>query len=229
MRRLVLFAKLPRLGQVKTRLAVALGEDGALALYRAFLADQLALLRSLSLEYQVEACLDGRWRPDPELDRFVDRLRLTRQGPGDLGTRLLRCFERSWGEGARSTLVLGADAPTLPAARVREAFRALDGPAVAAVLVPAADGGYVALGLVRPLAELLRDIPWGGPQVSAVTVERARAARIELQVLEPWFDVDDGAGLARLRSELGRPGGAGRAPATAAALARLDSLYGPVV
>jgi glycosyltransferase A (GT-A) superfamily protein (DUF2064 family) len=91
-----------------------------------------------------------------------------------------------------------------------------------AAVAPSADGGYVVLGLCRPLAELFREVPWGRRGVYTVTRERAREARIELAELAPWYDVDDADGLQRLRAELAGPDAARRAPATARFLDRLD-------
>jgi rSAM/selenodomain-associated transferase 1 len=225
MPRLVLFAKRPRPGHVKTRLIPAIGRDRALVLYRAFVADQLRFLRSFRRECDVELCADGPWSPDPEFDPLLGSVTVTRQGAGDLGRRLLRCFERARAEGARATVVLGTDSPTLPAGHVREALDALDSGAPA-VVCPASDGGYVLVGLLRPLAELFREVPWGGPDVLAVTFARARSHGIALRTVTPWYDIDDADDLERLRNELAAPAARRRAPATTRALA---GMTGPVV
>ena len=138
---------------------------------------------------------------------------------------MLRCFDRAWREGARATVILAADAPTLPAEHVHQALRALEGK-TAAVLSPAADGGYVLLGLQRPRDELFREVPWGGPEVLDVTLVRAREHDIDLLRLASWYDVDTAADVERLRNELALPGAAERAPATARLLAGIP---GPVV
>lgn len=221
MKRLLLFAKRPLLGRVKTRLVPPLKPEQSLALYRAFLADQIEFLRTLGDGYDIELCMDGAWVADPTFDPPLDGLRQCEQGPGDLGERMLRAFQRCWREGAECVVVLGADSPTLPAAHIHGAFRALERGA-AAVLAPATDGGYVLLGLRRPLAELFRKIPWGTSGVLEITRLRAEAGGTELSELAPWYDVDDIEGLRRLQRELGRPGAVERAPATARLLATLD-------
>jgi len=214
MLRLVLFAKSPRPGRVKTRLRPALGDAPTVELYRAFVCDQLRLLDSFRPDCEVELCTDGPWPRDVEFDRLVRGATVTGQGPGDLGSRLLRCFERTAREGARATVIVAADAPTLPRSRVQRAFRELDTGAPA-VLVPSDDGGYVLLGLRRPLPGLFREVPWGGADVLGVTLRRARESGVALEQLAPWYDVDDETGLRRLRAELLRPAAAARAPATA--------------
>ncbi len=228
MQRLVLFAKRPRLGQVKTRLAPPLRPEQALELYRAFLDDQIRFLRSFRDRCDVELCLDGPWTADAALRRSVGDFRPTRQGPGDLGRRMLRAMERASRDGSRATVLIGADAPTMPASHVVEAFDELRRGAPG-VIAPADDGGFVLIGLCRPEPALFREVPWGGPEVFEVTLERARNAGIDLRQLRPWHDVDDAAGLDRLRVELSQPTGAARAPETARLLARLDSPEPPVL
>jgi len=219
MSRLVVFAKRPRAGHVKTRLIPALGPERALAFHRAFVADQLRLLREFD-RCRLELCVDGPWPADPEIDPLLEGIDLTEQGSGDLGQRLLRCVERAWSEGDRATVVLGADAPTLPTEHVRLALEHLDG-GVPAVVSPATDGGYVLLGMGRPRAELFHSIPWGSAQVLEVTLARAREHAIDLRCIASWYDVDTPADVERLRHDLDQPGVRDRAPATARLLAGL--------
>ena len=218
MLRLTLFAKCPLPGHVKTRLCPPLTRQQAAALHEAFVTDQLGMLAGFSGRCELELCADGSWvPPNPPAG-----LRVTRQGPGDLGARLERHFAGGTARGLEGTVVVGADAPTLPAGIVAAALAALAGGAPAAVS-PAADGGYTLIAMRSPLALLLREIPWGGPRVLETTVERAREAGIELRLLEGWYDVDDAPALKRLAAELAQPAALARAPATAAALRLLDS------
>lgn len=219
MQRLVLFAKRPRLGHVKTRLVPALTAEQALELYRAFLTDQLALLDAFGSRCDLELCLDEDWAPDP--GTAGGSVRRTEQGEGDLGARMLRCLERATDEGAGRVVIVATDSPTLPRTHVEQAFDALAGSATL-VVAPAFDGGYVLIGLRHPVAALFCDMPWGGPRILSLTVERAREAGVETLLLEPWYDVDDIEGLRRLRDDLRDPAVASRAPATAGALARID-------
>jgi rSAM/selenodomain-associated transferase 1 len=195
--RIILFAKRPREGSVKTRLIPLLGSAGALDLYRALLADAVALLRSReSPGREVELCLDG----EPGEGYPAPGIHCTLQGEGDLGARMLRAFERSAKEGSEATVIVGADAPTLPPGRIEQAVDELlrGSPAV---VCPSDDGGYVLIGLRRPVPRLFRSIPWGGERVLQVTRERARESGIRLHELEPWYDVDVDADLDRLRAE----------------------------
>lgn len=224
-RRVVLIAKRPRRGRVKTRLARSLGADAALALYRALLEDTLRGLEPLARDgCEVELCYDG---PAGDEDPRPDYpCRLTTQGPGDLGDRLRDAAARAFAAGVSRVVLIGADAPTLDAERIGRAFDALSEGADA-VIAPAADGGYLMLGLAALHRPLLAGMPWSEPGLADATRAAATAASLRLAELAAGYDVDDLASLSRLRAELAA--GAVRAPATRRALARLDDRQGPVV
>ena len=213
MRRLLLFAKRPRLGHVKTRLCPPLDPEQALTLYRGFVTDLLALLRQCADDYRVEVWWDGP-AADPSLAEFdFDGLVAREQPPGDLGGRLTRAF----GESDAPAVVIGADSPTLGRGTIDRAFGALS-ELRPVVLKPAADGGYVLLGLWRPRAELFQGIPWGESGVCEATRARAERHGLRVELLPPGYDIDDAAGLRRLEADLGDPAIAARAPATFRAL-----------
>jgi glycosyltransferase A (GT-A) superfamily protein (DUF2064 family) len=132
---------------------------------------------------------------------------------------MLRAVERSAAGGAGATVIIGADTPTLPAQQVLDAFSALEGGANV-VVSPAADGGYVLIGLDRPRPELFRAIAWGGARVAATTLARASALGLDVAELAGWYDVDELDDLRRLGRELALGARAARAPRTAALLAR---------
>jgi rSAM/selenodomain-associated transferase 1 len=186
--RVVVFAKAPRRGLVKTRLRL----DPALALrlHDAFVRDTVALARAFSGD--VELCTDvetDAWR-DLAVARGV-------QAPGDLGARLLAALNAAFARDARPVLVLGSDSPALPAAHL-DSLLAL---AADVALGPAADGGFWGILCRRAHPALFEGVEWS----SARTLETARAAaeRAGLTVaLGPeWYDVDEPADLARLAGE----------------------------
>lgn len=213
MRRLILFAKRAEAGKVKTRLTPPLTAEQAVGLYRGFVADGLEFVRQFENDHcQVECCTDAPWEPPSGLG-----IRMTLQCPGDLGARMLDAFRRADGEGADVTVILGADAPTLPHALVDQAFNLLED-GVEAVVTPAEDGGYVLIGACRPLPGLFRDVPWGGEGVLAATRGAAIEYGIRLEETDPWYDIDQAGDLVRLGEELATPRGRKRAPRTWEAL-----------
>lgn len=193
--RLIVMAKAPLPGQVKTRLAAALGVAGAAALAGRMLehAVQQAVAAQLG---PVELCVapDDR-HPLLQRLRAAHGLRLTLQGEGDLGARMQRAIERALAEAERVCL-FGTDAPALDAARLRAAMAQLA--THDAVFVPACDGGYVLVGLRRAAPSIFADLPWSTPQVMALTRERLADSGLRWAELEPVHDIDEPADLVHL-------------------------------
>jgi uncharacterized protein len=162
-----------------------------------------------------------------EMAALVPHLRIAPQTGTDLGERLravVRALDR---EGFDHIILIGSDSPTLPTQRVASAFEALDAGADLAI-AGAADGGYVLLAIGGGHVSVFEGIPWSTSAVYAATLERARDAGLVTVELEPWYDVDDEASLARLRSELDGRGEIGDdAPYTREALDRLDLVRRP--
>lgn len=213
-RAIVVAAKAPRAGAVKTRLCPPLSPEAAARLARAFLADTLETASALPKVADLWLALDG---DDPALVRELlpDGARQIRQRGGDLGERLVHLFAEVFAEGYEQVCVVGSDAPHLPAAFLVEAFGRLVGNDVA--LGPAEDGGYYLAALRAPAPELFAgDIGWGGPDVLADTLARAARAGRTAALLPPWYDIDTPHDLRRLQQDIRR--GAAFAPATAALL-----------
>src|SRR5687768_10328940 len=179
-----LFAKCPRPGQVKTRLAEAASPEWAARVAAAFLADTVERMAAIAARRFLVHAPD---EATPDLVALAqDRFELAPQGPGDLGERLMRFLEARLASGP--VVVIGADSPTLPPSFVEFAFFMLSGCDV--VLGPATDGGYYLLGCRRLLPSLFSGIDWGGPHVLRQTVERLAGPDASLVVLQPWYDVD---------------------------------------
>jgi rSAM/selenodomain-associated transferase 1 len=211
-----IFAKAPRPGRVKTRLAAAIGARAAAVLARAFLEDTCALAASQADAEPIVA-LDGDL--DAELRASLGPVAVWSQGEGDLGDRLERVLSRALVDHAWA-VALGADSPGLPSALLTGAVRGLG--SADAVLVPADDGGFCALALRRAWPEALRDVRWSSEHAMADVRARLESAGARVALTEPWFDVDGETDLLRLRGLLGR--GALTAPATARALESLGRM-----
>jgi rSAM/selenodomain-associated transferase 1 len=208
----LVMAKYPAPGRVKTRLASALGAAAATELARAFIADLGARLDALGASVTW-----AFWPPDAPFARLVPGAACVPQQGHDLGERLRAVIAWAFARDPRPLAVLGADVPHVPAATLREAATALAGDADV-VLGPTRDGGYYLVALRAPQPALFADVPWGGPRVLAVTLGRAQASGLRVHLLPATFDVDTPADLAALRKLL-----AARSislPRTAAVLAR---------
>jgi rSAM/selenodomain-associated transferase 1 len=196
---LVIFARLPVPGRVKTRLAAAIGAERACQLYSAFLTDLVQRLGNSCdrrlLAYTPESPAAVAFFQKLASDEFS----LWSQPDGPLGERLSRCFETHLSATGR-VIVIGSDAPTLPRELIAEAGAALG--KSDCVLGPATDGGYYLVGLRRPCPRMFSDIAWDGPDVLEQTVVRLRSAGLSLRLLPPWYDVDVPADLQTLRGHL---------------------------
>jgi rSAM/selenodomain-associated transferase 1 len=203
------FAKPPRPGLVKTRLAAAVGEGHAAALARAFFEDTWAAATALPWAKAVLATTEpaaGEWAGAKGAPTWP-------QGRGDLGDRMERVLRRALRD-TPAALAIGTDTPGLPPvllSQARSALRDAD-----AVLGPCEDGGFYLLGLRRCPPGLLRDLPWSAPETFLLTLSRLRERGLETAVIAPWFDVDRPADLACLRALIAR--GEVHAPSTARAL-----------
>ena len=183
----VIFAKAPVPGRVKTRLAADLGATRATEIYR-----ELG-------RRTVEALRSGPWVTTvhvdpPDADSIADvttwlgpDVRYEGQSSGDLGERMRSAIDDELG-GADAVCVVGTDLPELEASTLRRAFDALDTHDV--VIGPATDGGYYLIGMSRARPELFEGIPWSTARVLELTLQRAEAAGLSVSVLEPRTDVD---------------------------------------
>ena len=182
---ILLFAKYPVPGQVKTRLIPALGADRAARLHRRLTEAALDTGRESGLS--VAVCAAGA-----PLHRFRawlgDGLRYERQSNGDLGRRLDHAFTAAFHRGSSTVIAIGADVPGLTPTILREAARALESTDV--VLGPATDGGYTLIGVRQPQPALFRNIAWGTDQVLAQTRTALAASGLTCCELPELSDVD---------------------------------------
>ena len=202
---LILFAKAPRPGRVKTRLQPFLTPAQTARLGRAFIEDTLFLTSGFKGVARRIACDSGPGaaRRDPFFSRLARRhgVGLMDQDGPDLGARLRRAFEQALGEGMDAVVIIGADSPTLPVLHIRMAFEALK--KVPAVLGPSTDGGYYLIGCAGEAPPVFDHVDWGGDKVLAQTVERLNRRHIPHHLLPVWYDVDTLADLLFLSEHLG--------------------------
>jgi rSAM/selenodomain-associated transferase 1 len=189
--RILVFAKAPVAGKVKTRLIPALGAEGAAALAAQMLHRTAGEAAAAAIG-PVELCADPDpghpdWRGHvpPELD-------FSAQGEGDLGARLARAARRAIGRG-ECVLLIGTDCPDLDRLRLAEAAATLE--RRDAIIHPTRDGGYALLGLRRFDPSLFEGIAWSTSTVAAETIGRIEALDWSLHVGETLHDVDEPADL----------------------------------
>ena len=214
---LAIMAKAPRVGDVKTRLCPPLSPRQAAALARCFLRDRIAQVRGLHGVQGVIA-----YTPEPEIfERLAPDFTLVAQRDGDLGERMRALLAELIDTGYPAAIAVGTDTPTLPPAVLQRAVDVIASGDVDLVLGPAEDGGYYLIGVRADHPPLFAGVPWSTPAVLEITRDRAAAAGLSATLLSPWFDVDTGADLERLRADLA--GDPYAAPATHRFLAGHDA------
>ena len=179
------FAKAPRAGAVKTRLAADIGDGRAAALFR-------IMTKRIAAE-----AAKGRWRVIIAVDPasamsgwsniFPPHLPRALQARGDLGARMGCAFAAA---PPGPAVIIGTDIPALRARHMRAAFDALAG--ADAVFGPAEDGGYWLIGLARrrPAPDLFKGVRWSGPHALADTIDTLPAS-FRVKKIERLADVDD--------------------------------------
>jgi hypothetical protein len=211
--KLLVFARYPELGRVKTRLAAELGPARTLAAYRAMLADLLDAVGESDEDTEVEVM----WTASPEVTG--DELRacfghhpLAMQAGASLGDRLSIAFsERIFFHEASKVIAVGTDDPSLDRSMIEHALSLLDSCDWA--IGPATDGGYYLLGCRAAsfFPEVFRDIDWGSSRVFAQTSQKIHATKQSLATLPARRDIDyaddlrhfgESAGPGRLRGLL---------------------------
>lgn len=197
--RLLVFARAPVPGAVKTRLIPALGAEGAADLHARLLA------RTLETACAADLAPVELWcTPDADHPAFAGAagdpgVTLRVQPAGDLGQRMRVALESTLADGGRALLV-GCDCPALSVDDLAGAFTALADHDV--VLGPAEDGGYVLVGARRVSPVLFDGIEWGGPRVLRQTRGRLVALGWRWHELRTLWDVDRPEDVVRCK-ELG--------------------------
>jgi rSAM/selenodomain-associated transferase 2/rSAM/selenodomain-associated transferase 1 len=192
---LIIFAKAPLRGHVKTRLAAEVGEEEAVRVYRTLGRRVVHQVRGGAYDTVVYYDPPGSLE---EVRNWLgeEGMEFRPQATGDLGARMEAAFEEVL-EYAQAACVIGTDAPEVDRRSVEEAFHALAARDV--VFGPTEDGGYYLLGMTRARPELFRRIPWSTPRVLPVSRERVLALGLRPALLKPLIDVDRMEDLERLR------------------------------
>jgi uncharacterized protein len=212
---LVVFARYPRPGFVKRRLAAAIGDTAAADLCRAFLTD----LRRRVADH---ASWTTYWAFEPAESPFAEEIggvdRCFPQQGRSLGVRMEAAMGHALRSGHTSVVLIGSDIPHVPLDVLVEAFHSL-AEGAELVLGPAEDGGYYLIG-ARSVPPVFRAIRWSRADVLNATVSAARAAGIEPTIVASCYDIDDRASLERLKADIAERR-VEDLPATRAALERV--------
>jgi len=194
---LLVFAKVPRPGEVKTRLTTALSPEAASRFYAAFLQD--ALDQYSALDASVRLYLAPPI-PDALPIDVPAGISVHEQEGNGLGARMKNALQNALTDAARA-VVIGTDHPTLPTEFVRRAFEALDAqPSVC--IGPTDDGGFYLLGMNAFWPEPFQGMSYSHEDVFSDTLARIKSLAADVTVLPQWYDVDSPSDLRRLRRDV---------------------------
>jgi len=200
---LAVLMRWPRLGEGKTRLAAQIGAGAAHELHRRFVLDTLAWPAPRP---RVLAVSPGA--AAPALRRLAPDATVVRQEESGLGRRIAGGLRTAFAGGAGCAVLVGTDSPSLPHGLLADCLAAAAGHGAA--MVPAEDGGFVALALSRGsvrrcgLAWLDAAIAWSSERAAADTCRAAQECGLDIATVAPWYDVDTAADLDRLHADLRR-------------------------
>lgn len=201
--RLLVFARLPELGKVKTRLAADIGAERALRVYEAMLHDVLRSIGSSRDGTEVEVL----WAPTAAangeaLRRAFGAHAMAMQTGETLGERLSMAFsERFFFHRTHKIVAIGVDDPTLGRELIDYAFALLE--SCEYVIGPASDGGYYLIGCRAGsfTVDVFDGIDWGTSRVLTATLEKIREVGATVAQLPERFDIDAGDDLRRFAAE----------------------------
>ena len=182
----ILFARDPVLGQVKTRLSPFLDNATILELYTCFLHDSLDKIRQVA-----NADLFVGVAPSNQSGFFTGTsgtdIRLFVKEGKDLGDKMRRALQDRFAEGYDKAVIIGSDSPSLPVTYIERAL----GSDKDLVLGPSTDGGYYLIGMRGKVVEVFDGVSWGTQKVLRETCAHLERDGAELELLPVWYDIDN--------------------------------------
>lgn len=164
---LIIFAKEPKLGKVKTRLAKDIGQAKALKIYKQLLNKTISTFNNTPYRTKL--------------------LYMSKQRGRDLGTRMLNAFKDNLIK-YEKVIIIGVDCPLITRSLVRKAFQSLNSSPL--VFGPAKDGGYYLTGATKALPKVFKNVDWGTHRVLKQTLEHCKLLDIKPRLLKKLYDID---------------------------------------
>ncbi len=196
---LIIFAKNPIPGKVKTRVTPHITPTDAAELYKAFIVDIVSNTLILKCDRIVIA-----YTPLNAETSFHEicgqSINYIPQEGYDLGERMKNAFRYTFDKGSKRTVIIGTDSPTLPLSYIRKAFSVLE--KVPITIGPTFDGGYYLVGLSEQNNDIFDGVEWSTSRVFSQTLTRIKALNKQFYLLPPWYDVDTPEDLKFLRSHI---------------------------
>lgn len=201
----IVFAKYPEKGKVKTRLAETAGEEFATDFYKLCAAhtfNELEKLRPSGTRVYLFYSAESR---EEEIRSWIKSDFIFRpQSGNDLGEKMFNAFNEVFNDGACNAVIIGTDLPDISASIVQQAFSELE--YHHAVIGPSSDGGYYLLGLKAVNENIFRNIKWSSAGVFERTTENLKELRWNFKTLTELTDIDTENDLRKWAAAEGAPG-----------------------
>lgn len=217
---IILFAKDPVIGQVKTRLASHLDEKTIFNLYLNFLDDSVDKICKIAGADRFCGVHPGT------MSGYFDRVAVSKkiciflQEGKDLGERMKNALAKRFEEGYEKVVIIGSDSPSLPISYIKEAFASEKD----LVVGPSTDSGYYLIGMHGKVVDVFSGVSWGTEKVLSETFARVRRIGATMMVLPVWYDVDryDDLKFLKIHLDLLASCGVNESPATAGFLKQIE-------
>lgn len=179
---LIVFAKNPELGKVKTRLAKTFGDQAAFDIYLKMMEITHRAISDLA------NCTIHIYCSNALCDKYWNGYTKFLQKGDDLGERMYYAFHHSFNSGFEKVICIGTDLPDITSEIIESGFNALDKADV--VFGPAKDGGYYLIAMKRMIPEVFKNKPWSQSTLLNVTTEELDSLHIKWELLETLNDID---------------------------------------
>ncbi len=189
---ILLFAKAPSPGRVKTRLQPVLSPEQCSELHSSFVGDVLESLEGFTGSADVELHLDHETNAWAEFS-FPRRL----QTGADLGEKMWNAAHSSFHQGRNQVMILGSDAPTLPDGYIQSLLNSKADIAFG----PTLDGGYYAIQFRKLPQKLFDGVAWSTDQTLNQSIAAAKSLGLSVELGATWYDIDSPADLVRLATD----------------------------
>jgi rSAM/selenodomain-associated transferase 1 len=212
-RAVIIMAKAPLAGTVKTRLQTLLSAEQCAQLAACFLRDTISKAKILKIQKLIIA-----YSPAAEIDYFQplgdEKTSFNEQKGDNLGEKMFSAFEFAFAQDTDAAVMVGTDSPTFPADFIERAFGFLETNSDA-VLGRTADGGFYLIGLRQPDERIFKAVEWSSPKTFEQVRENITKLAWRLSEVPGWYDIDEPKDLAQLKNEfLNNENAQKRAPQT---------------
>jgi rSAM/selenodomain-associated transferase 1 len=177
----IVFVKNLKLGNVKTRLAKTIGNQGAFVVYSELVKVTEKATQNLSVDkciYFSEAIIDSQWKNEQKAI----------QHGKDLGERMKNAFKKGIEDGYERIVLIGSDLPDITANHINKGLQALEQSEV--VFGPAVDGGYYLLGLSKMHDFVFNNKPWSEDDLLEKTLSELEKNNVTFTTLDTLNDID---------------------------------------